>query len=162
MNPIRAVRTNVDAVSGTPVEGHPIHNEPHPHRREVAAHGVRRPLSAWGTSVLHSSGHGPLESAVLNVRTTGKLYAKGPESASAVAWTERSQVLETGQGIENSLGVVEKSWKAGRTSLFDKSTVPCFSTVVPEGQPNAEATVSERVTLATLWCELAAGLASVE
>lgn len=120
-------------------------------------------VSAWGVVNMTPSRVTLLEpSAARSVRETGRRYTKGLATVYAAAWLEGAEALESGRGIAESLGVVEKAWKAGRTSLFDRQVAPYFSAIVPEGRPDAETSQSARAALAKLWREFAAGLASVE
>jgi hypothetical protein len=94
------------------------------------------------------------------IRAIGRDYPRGLAAAYASAWIDGARALESGRGVSDSLGVVERAWKAGRMSLIDEKLSPFFSEVVPEGQSDAETSHIDRSTLAILWREFAAGLAS--
>lgn len=118
-------------------------------------------ISAWGVGVLappHITSRA--DSAVAEIRAIGRSYPAGLASAYAAAWLDGAKALESGSGVAESLGVVEKAWRAGRISLFDKKIAPYFSAVVPEGKSAAETSISDRASLAALWREFAAGLTS--
>lgn len=118
-------------------------------------------VCAWGVSVLTPPrGSSPADPDVPSIRAIGRDYPGGLASAYAAAWLDGAEALESGRGVAEALGVVEKAWKAGRTSLFDRKVAPYFSAVVPEGKPAAETSISDRASLAALWREFAAGLAS--
>lgn len=118
-------------------------------------------ITAWGVGALAlPRAASPKGSTAANVRAIGREYPAGLASAYAAAWLDGARALESGRGVGESLGVVEKSWKAGRISLFDAKVAPCFSAVIPEGKPEAEASISDRASLAALWREFAAGLTS--
>ncbi|OJW18827.1 MAG: hypothetical protein BGO49_17540 [Planctomycetales bacterium 71-10] len=118
-------------------------------------------VSAWGVSILAPPRTSlPADSSGPSIRAIGRGYPRGLASAYATAWLDGAEALESGRGIAEALGVVEKAWKAGRTSLFDQKVAPYFSAVVPEGKPASETSISDRASLAALWREFAAGLAS--
>ncbi|WP_337174794.1 hypothetical protein [Paludisphaera sp.] len=102
----------------------------------------------------------PIEAASSRIRIVGKEYPRGLATAYADAWIDGAEALESGQSVPEALGVVEKAWKAGRTSLFEERLSPCFSAIVPEGRPDGETSAFDRAALAVLWREFAAGLAS--
>jgi hypothetical protein len=117
--------------------------------------------TTWAVDAWTSPGvANPIDSAAARVRAIGRDYPRGLAKAYATSWIEGAKALESGRGVPDALGVVEKSWKAGRTSLFQETLSPCFSAVVPEGRPEAETSAFDRAALAVLWREFAAGLAS--
>lgn len=114
-----------------------------------------------GVSVLtpqHASS--PAGPAVPSIRAIGREYPRGLASAYATAWLDGAEALESGRGVPEALGVVEKAWKARRTTLFDQKVAPYFSAIVPEGKPAVETSISDRAALAVVWREFAAGLVS--
>lgn len=118
-------------------------------------------ICGWGVNVWSSPRvASPIEAASAGIREIGREYPKGLASAYAAAWIDGATALESGRGVSDSLGEVERAWKAGRTSLFDEKVSPVFSRVVPEGQPEAATSYMDRATLAVLWREFAAGLVS--
>lgn len=119
-------------------------------------------IAAWGVNACNSHPRptNPIEAASSRIRVVGKAYPKGLATAYAAAWIDGAEALESGQNVPEALGVVERAWKAGRTSLFEERLSPCFSAIVPEGRPDGETSVFDRAALAVLWREFAAGLAS--
>jgi hypothetical protein len=88
----------------------------------------------------------------------GHKYLPQLGQAYAKAWNEGAKSLEAGQPMVEALQTVSQVWNENRVHLFDQVIGPELTKIVPEGRPDPEISLADRLALARAWRGIAAGL----
>lgn len=109
-------------------------------------------VQAWLTPPPSSR---PYDAAFAHI---GLDYPRHLGIAYASAWEDGATRLECGASPSAAIAAVGREWDANRAFLFDRMLTAEFARIIPEQQPDAEVSPSQRDAMARAWRGFARGL----